>query len=563
MSDLWKRIEQCREDARAYEVQSHDPRWRRVQEELARVAEAGRQHEAGRDVLLEEVALVLSCTQPSRVLEMIMDAVIRLSHAEQGFLLLQRSPDAQQIAAARNMERARVERPADEISSRVVAETLQTGQPVCIADALNTPPYSLADSVQRLKIASVLCVPIRADERILGVIYLENRQAAGVFSEDAKLLVARFAQRIGPAILNAEALDDLRRNRDQLQAAFAKTCAFEGIVGHSPKFRAALQTIAVAAASELPILIEGESGTGKDLIARAVHLKSPRCDAPFVAVNCAALPHTLLESELFGHVRGAFTGATSDRPGLFASARNGTLFLDEIGEMPSALQAKLLRVLQSGEYRAVGSDQTEAADVRIVAATVRDLAGDVQTGDFRRDLFFRLKGVYVHLPPLRERREDIPLLITHFLDKFAPANDALNPDPAALGSLLTYDYPGNVRELATIIQRAVLFARDGVIGPDALPPEVADAGGAILRLPVPMPATAVELLAAKKRARLAAVDELERAFLLRALAAADGHPTEAARQTGMNRSQFARMLAKHKLTASMPGRQERQQPESS
>jgi len=549
VTDLWKRIERCREEVTRYEPARHDPRWARIQSELTRLVEAGKRHEADLGILLEEVALVLSCTQPGRVLELIMDAVIRLSRAERGFLLLQRRAGTQEIVVARNMDRARIKRPEGEISTGVIAEVLRNGAPLRIDDALNTPPYSLAESVTRLKIASVLCVPIRTDDRVLGAIYVENRGAAGVFGEETERLVARFAARIGPAILNAEALDDLRRRHERLQAAFGESCRFEGVVGHSPAFRKVLETVSVAAASELPILLEGESGTGKDLIARAVHLKSPRARRPFMAVNCAALPHALLESELFGHRRGAFTGAVSDRRGLFAAAHGGTLFLDEIGEMPVALQAKLLRVLQSGEYRAVGSDRVDAADVRIVAATVRDLARDVEAGAFRKDLFFRLKGVHVRLPPLRERREDIPVLVRHFLQQVAPEAVELKLDKEALGCLLTYDYPGNVRELETTIRRAALFAREGVIGLDALPPEVAGGNGPVVRLPTPVPTTAAELLDAKKQARALAVAEVERAFLLHALAAANGRPGEAARLAGMNRSQFARMLSKHNLTA--------------
>lgn len=548
MGDLWERLDRFREEAVLYRAHVPDKRWDRLLDDLAALATEARQRERNWAALLHEVTLVLSCTRSAHVLELIMDAVIRLSGAQRGFLLLQLERGAQEIVAARSMERTSVETPEGEISRRVVAAVLETGKTVRLDDALSTPPYSLAESVTRLKIVSVLCVPIRMDGNVLGLIYLENRKLSGVFSEETEQLIAQFSERIGAAILNAEALEELRRSRDRLRAAFGRECCFEGVVGHSSAFTEMLRTVSVAARSDIPILIEGESGTGKELIARAVHLRSPRCCGEFVTVNCAALPHALLESELFGHRRGAFTGAVQDRRGLFATARGGTLFLDEIGDMPVELQAKLLRVLQSGEYRPVGSDRVEMADVRIVAATVRNLAADVKAGRFRQDLFFRLKGVRVVVPPLRARREDIPLLIEQFLKKFMPTESKLTLDADARSCLLAYDYPGNVRELETIIRRAALFERDGVIGLGALPPEIAGATGRILHLPARIPTTGGELLAAKKQARAAAAAEIERAFLLQALAAADGRAGEAARKVGMNRSQFARMLSRHGLS---------------
>jgi DNA-binding NtrC family response regulator len=322
----------------------------------------------------------------------------------------------------------------------------------------------------------------------------------------------------------------------------------EDLVGNSEKMQEVYKLIGKVAASNTTILIRGESGTGKELIARAAHLGSPRRDRAFVSVNCAALPHALLESELFGHTRGAFTGAVRDRRGLFSAADRGTIFLDEIGEMAPELQGALLRVLQSGEYRPVGSDEAAHTDVRIVAATKRSLAEEVRAGRFREDLFFRLNGVHVRVPPLRERREDIPLLVGRFLEKFKVSGEEPALTDEARACLMAHDYPGNVRELETIIRRAMLFAKQGKIGIEALPPSVTKAGAETLLVPVRVPATGAQLLAAKRESSRAAASELERAFLLQALALSGNRPGEAARRAGMNRSQFEKMLSRHGLS---------------
>ncbi len=527
-----------------------DGRWDRVLSELEAIASAGRARDNAQDALLSEVALVLSCSRSARVLEVIMDSVIRLSGAERGFLVLQGEDGSHRIVAARHMARATIESPEMEMSRRIVADVLKSGRPLCIEDARNTPPYNVAESVHRLKILSVLCAPVLCNDRMLGAIYLENRRVSGVFSDATEQVVSRFAAQIGAAIVNADSMEALRNERDRLQQAAADEFRFEGVVGHHPGFVKALHTAAVAAKSDIPIIIQGESGTGKELLARAVHRRSPRNEMRFVSLNCAALPALLLESELFGHRRGAFTGATEDRAGLFASADGGTLFLDEIGDMPIELQSKLLRSLQSGEYRPVGSDDLKHADVRIVVASSRDLDRAARSGVFRQDLYFRLKGVKVVLPPLRERREDIPLLVRRFLERYSPEEQEIRLDDEARACLLAYDYPGNVRELESIIRRAVLFAQKGAITRDALPPEVTGGAGVALDMPAQIPHTAEELLKAKRRIRSQAVRKLERAFLLQALAAANGRPGEAARHAGMNRSQFARMLTQHGLSSS-------------
>ena len=247
----------------------------------------------------------------------------------------------------------------------------------------------------------------------------------------------------------------------------------EGLIGTSPGMREVLELMERVAAVDVPVLLLGETGTGKSMVAGAIHSLSPRAKAPFVAVNCAALPEALLESELFGHMKGAFTGATSDRPGLFVEAERGTILLDEIGELPLSIQAKLLHVLERGSVRPVGSSRERAVDVRIFAATHRDLLEMTRAQKFREDLLYRLDVVAIPIPALRHRREDILPLVEHFLETFRakyPASPVTRLSPAALSRLMDYPWPGNVRELAHLIQRLVVLGRSAVVDLEDLPP---------------------------------------------------------------------------------------------
>jgi len=276
----------------------------------------------------------------------------------------------------------------------------------------------------------------------------------------------------------------VRENR-MLSQELQERFQFANIVGKSKAMRQVFEVIAKVAQTRASVLITGESGTGKELIARAIHFNSPRRDKPFVSINCSALPETLLESELFGHERGAFTGAYTQRKGRFELAHGGTLFLDEVGDMSPALQVKLLRVLQEMSFERVGGTRTLSVDVRLVAASNRDLRQQVAAGHFREDLYYRLKVVHIEVPPLRERRDDIPLLVQHFLKKTATANDLPRKkiNPEALKILYNYPWSGNVRELENVIERTVILCDGDEIGPEDLPEEIRrqrPAGQAIL-----------------------------------------------------------------------------------
>ena len=323
----------------------------------------------------------------------------------------------------------------------------------------------------------------------------------------------------------------VHENRE-LREALGERHRIEGIIGESGQMLEVLSMVRRAAPSEATVLIRGESGTGKELIAQAIHFASPRARGPLVKVNCAALPETLLESELFGHEKGAFTGAVTSRQGRFELADGGTIFLDEIGDLPLHLQAKLLRVLQEREYEKVGSSHSVKVNVRILAASHTPLEALLKAGQFREDLYYRLNVVTILLPPLRERRSDLTLLIDHFLERFAAKNHKTiqGVTREARDNLLRYDYPGNVRELENIIERAVVLTRDDVIGSGDLPlmvqePKVVDLDG--------------------ETTLTVAVEALERRMIREALARSDGVQTRAAELLGMSERALRYKLTKY------------------
>jgi DNA-binding NtrC family response regulator len=303
------------------------------------------------------------------------------------------------------------------------------------------------------------------------------------------------------------------------------------LVGHSPAIIEVMKTLARVAPSQASVLVFGETGTGKELVARTIHRYSERASRRFVAVNCSALAEGLLESELFGHVRGAFTGAAVSRPGLFREADKGTLFLDEIGDISPALQARLLRALQEHEIVPVGSETTVKIDVRVIAATHRDLLELVRQGRFREDLYYRLDVVTLRLPPLRERRQDIPLLVDHFLRTLSSRHGRgpVALDPEALRRLLGYDWPGNIRELQNVLERALLLAEQGVIGPEHLATTVRPAAAALPDTPPSVPT-------------LRGLEEVEREHVIRVLAATGGNREESSRILGISRRTLTRMI---------------------
>jgi two-component system response regulator HydG len=322
----------------------------------------------------------------------------------------------------------------------------------------------------------------------------------------------------------------LARQVDLLQRQI-QPGSLDALIGESPAMTRVKELIARAAAAPGTVLITGETGTGKELAARAIHAAGPRASRPFVALNCAALTESLLESELFGHARGAFTGAAAPRPGLIEHASTGTLFLDEIGTMSNALQAKLLRALEAGEVRRIGENESRTVDVRFVAATNVDLKAAVDRGDFRSDLYYRLHVHHVHLPPLRERGGDLRRLAEHFLARFG-GGTVSGCSPDAWTALLAFDYPGNVRQLQHVMQRAVAIARGPLIEPADLPEEIM----AVRPAPAPFEGS---VAAARERA--------ERDMIVATLARHHGEVSAAARELQISRTTMWRLMKKHKI----------------
>ena len=339
-----------------------------------------------------------------------------------------------------------------------------------------------------------------------------------------------------------------RRNHLQGDAADNRSGVsyhFENIIGDSAAMQRVFRLVAHCAPTNSTVMLRGESGTGKEVIARAIHYNSLRKDRPFVAVDCTSLSENLLESELFGHVKGSFTGATANKKGLFETADGGTLFLDEIGNISLSTQAKLLRFIEEREFKAVGDTRVQKVDVRLITATNKDLEGMVADGEFRDDLYYRINIFPIEIPPLRERREDIPLLAAHFLEKYSEDMQHASTElsPTALNLLMNHAWPGNVRELENVVQRALILAGGEVIRQGHL----ANIVDLLPQMDIDVPRTSEELKEIKKIARQKSVENVERHFVLAALKRNGWNVTRAAEETGMQRSNFQAMMSKYDI----------------
>jgi Nif-specific regulatory protein len=355
---------------------------------------------------------------------------------------------------------------------------LHEGQSLLIPDVARDPRhYRGVDARTGMQTRSLICAPLRTKERTIGVLEGINK-SHGVFTiADVRLLEA-FASQLALALENARLIQDLRAAQERLseenrywREEMAQTVQFETLVGESPTMQDVYRLVERVLNTTAHVLLTGESGTGKDLIARVLHFQGPRAKGPFIAVNCAAIPETLLEAELFGYERGAYTGATQRKPGRFELAASGTLFLNEIGDMSAVLQAKLLQVLQDKQFERLGGTETITTDARIVAATNQDLEQLIAEGRFRRDLFYRLNVYPITLPPLRERREDLGPLTMFFLKSFSQRlrKEVLGISKDAMGLLERYAWPGNVRELENVLERAVILCQGTVVTAQDLP----------------------------------------------------------------------------------------------
>jgi Nif-specific regulatory protein len=412
------------------------------------------------------------------------------------------------------------------VSRTVVQRVLGEGVTILCNDVQESEEFAPAESVISTRINSLLCVPIALYERVLGVIYLYTSDPRSRFAEDHLQIVTAIAGVTAAALENARHIEWLESENLRLRADIQLE---HNMIGESPRIREVYQFIQRVAPTSATVLIGGESGTGKELAARAIYQNSPRASKPFIAVNCAALTETLLESELFGHERGAFTGAIAQKKGRLEAAEGGTLFLDEVGEMSPLLQAKLLRVLQEREFERVGGTRTIKADIRIIAATNRDLEEAIAAGQFRQDLYYRLNVVSLDLPPLRERREDIALLASYFAEKYAQKCNrrVLGISTEARKHLAAYDWPGNVRELENAIERAVVLGTTPHILPEDLPESM-------LETDAP--------LAGASGGYHEAVAEVKKQLILKAVEQSGGNYTEAAKLLGVHPNYLHRLI---------------------
>jgi Nif-specific regulatory protein len=360
----------------------------------------------------------------------------------------------------------------------IVGKTMKSGGPSAIPDVRQEPSFldkTRAHGKAPAGPLAYIAVPIKIGNEVLGVLAAERIGRAGTqaLEADARALTV-IGCLIGQALKMHAAIDRLQeefqRQRQEFEKKIRKTYRLENIVGQSKRMQEVFGQVASVAPSRATVLLRGESGTGKEMVARAIHMASPRADRPFVTVNCAALPETLLESELFGHKRGAFTGAVEERKGRFEQASGGTILLDEVGDIPLPTQVKLLRVLQERKFERLGENRTTSVDVRIIAATNADLERLVEEGRFREDLFYRLNVIPLFLPPLRDRREDIIPLTEHFLDRFNREHaKGVSFTNGALDLLIEYRWPGNVRELENLVERTVVMAKASLVGAQDLP----------------------------------------------------------------------------------------------
>ena len=457
------------------------PQWFRVVDDGLIIATESRENrELG---LLTRMADVLgTALEPQSFFEQTMEALANELGMVRGTLvLLDKTADKLKIAAAHGLSAAERARGEYAVGEGVTGHVVQTGLPEIIADISQDSRFLNRTATRRIDAAhpiAFICVPIKVDNEVVGALSIDRPFAVGtMLDKDLRLLqiVASIISQVLKInrLIHVEKEEILMRDEYVLEE-LRRRYRLENLVGQSQAIERVLSMAATAAKSRATILLTGETGTGKELVANVIHYNSDRSSGPFIRVNCGALPETLLESELFGHVKGAFTGAHETRKGRFELADGGTLFLDEVAEMSTRLQVKLLRVLQEKEFEPVGGTHTIQIDVRVVAATSKNLKEEIRKGRFREDLFYRLNVIPIHLPPLRERRRDIPRLVDYFLEKYNRQNgkNVSKISPKVLDLLLEYPWPGNVRELENCIERGVVMSVGKLLSLDFLPEEI-------------------------------------------------------------------------------------------
>ena len=464
-----------------------------------------------------------------------LDAVVRHSldslQGERGFLVLKRGQGLR-FKVVRNWSRDELEGEGEPVSRSIVKRVLESGEPVLIEDALADQHYAQTESILRMQIRSVLAAPLEVDGEAVGVLYLESRSIKRLFGEPEFELFQHILELSSRALESCMQRIVLEQRNTLLERDFSASHKFPGIVTRDPGFLKVLETVAQVATSDLPVLVQGASGTGKELIVRALHLNSQRSKGAYVTINCGAISPNLLESELFGHKRGAFTGANRDKVGVISAADGGSVFLDEVGELPMELQVKLLRTLQFGEVQPVGSTRPTTVDVRFLAATNRNLEEEVKNGKFREDLLYRLNVVTLDLPPLCHRPDDVLPLFYHFLTQACEKAGRSEPkvSPRLERVLQEYSWPGNVRELENEAKRLIAVTPfDQPVTVDRLSPRI----------------TRSEEVA--ERTAPASLAEQEKELIELHLRLSGGNRTRAAQSLGISREGLRKKMKRLKL----------------
>jgi transcriptional regulator with GAF, ATPase, and Fis domain len=468
------------------------------------------------------------------LLEAMLDAVIDVTGAEKGLVLLldeaygaDGSPSGQSgkpvIRASRQVNREAITDTTGAISDSIVRRVLESGRPLIVSDALSDDVFRTSESVVALRLSSVMCAPLVSQGHVTGALYVGNDRVKGLFQKSQLELLSIFAGQASLILQNAMLLSALRADKEKL-AAELKDKRFGDIIGVCPSMMEVFRKLQKVATTDISVLITGETGTGKELIARELHRRSNRANGPFIVINCGAIPENLIESELFGHVKGAFTGAVASRPGKFQAADKGTLFLDEIGELPLNLQVKLLRALQERVVFRVGDSKPEKVDIRIVAATNRVLEEEIKAGRFREDLYYRLNVVNIFLPPLRERGDDVLIIAKALLSKYAEElhSPVQGFTPQALAAIRKHTWPGNIRQLENRIKKALVLCDKSLLGVEDL--ELDQAGES----------TILPLEKAK--------EEFQRKYVLEVLERNNGNRTQTARDLGVDPRTIFRYL---------------------
>ncbi len=529
---------------------------------LFRIRPHGKAPDQGVVGLYEIVKIINSTLNLEEVLNRVLDVCVRRLRAERGMIiLLDPLTGALRTRVVRNIKDGEGE--SKRSPQSIVKEVIQSGQSVISADALADQRFHESESVIAENILSILCAPVIIKERIAGAIYIDHRQARHLFSQKDLSFIEAFADQAAIAIENARLYEELEEARtrlslenETLRREVLVEKHLDSIVGQSEAVARTQFAVRKASAGHSTVLVRGESGTGKGLIARIIHNIGPRRNGPFIKFNCAALPETLAESELFGHEKGAFTGADRRKLGRFELANHGTIFLDEIGKMSLAMQAKLLRVVEDKEFERVGGTQTIKTDVKIVAATNLELEKAIEDGTFREDLFYRLNIIPIMLPPLRDRKDDIPLLAEHFIRKICKdlGIDNKRLEPGVLDLFMRYDWPGNVRELEATLHRAIVMSNGDLVTKNEFyslysqqQPAlvVASDGGSN------MPSSITGPLAGKMEITSDVYDEVmsavDKQLILRALESSGGRIREAARRLGLARNTLKSKIQKYNI----------------